>query len=282
MMKKISILLIISFISTACLLTSCSEDYPGPDPVDVTANYSNKFSNPNSNLSLYYSGEEMLGKSVDFSTVKGETANITLYDIIPGEETLKLVSIPLIGNDTSYSFSGNGTGNVTGATFNYNGYVEKGKLTINLTNIKMGNSSQWAHSYQMSELTYGTKKYPVRNKETGLYEWGEEANKLTATALYTDMDINLQVDNAVFLYATITDVIKGFGGYMIAQLLQSVDITSNGNIVANYTTDEVQIGELKISEIDMNNKEAMSQLMTFIMQKLYFPVEMGGGFTAAV
>lgn len=280
-MKKISILLIISFISTACLLTSCSEDYPGPDPVDVTANYSNKFSNPNSNLSLYYSGEEMLGKSVDFSTVKGETANITLYDIIPGEETLKLVSIPLIGNDTSYSFSGNGTGNVTGATFNYNGYVEKGKLTINLTNIKMGNSSQWAHSYQMSELTYGTKKYPVRNKETGLYEWGEEANKLTTTALYTDMDINLQVDNAVFLYATITDVIKGFGGYMIAQLLQSVDITSNGNIVAYYTTDEVQIGELKISEIDMNNKEAMSQLMTFIMQKLYFPVEMGGGFTAA-
>ena len=118
-------------------------------------------------------------------------------------------------------------------------------------------------------------------KRQGLYEWGEEANKLTATALYTDMDINLQVDNAVFLYATITDVIKGFGGYMIAQLLQSVDITSNGNIVANYTTDEVQIGELKISEIDMNNKEAMSQLMTFIMQKLYFPVEMGGGFTAA-
>ena len=65
------------------------------------------------------------------------------------------------------------------------------------------------------------------------------------------MDINLQVDNAVFLYATITDVIKGFGGYMIAQLLQSVDITSNGNIVAYYTTDEVQIGELKISEIEI-------------------------------
>ena len=55
----------------------------------------------------------------------------------------------------------------------------------------MGNSSQWAHSYQMSELTYGTKKYPVRNKETGLSEWGEEANKLTAPALYTDMDLSL-------------------------------------------------------------------------------------------
>ena len=83
-------------IQFKAFLTSCDNDHYGPEPIDVTANYSNKFSNPNSNLSLYYSGEEMLGKSVDFSTVKGETANITLYDIIPGEETLKLVSIPLI------------------------------------------------------------------------------------------------------------------------------------------------------------------------------------------
>ena len=46
-MKKISLIISLIFTSVTGILTSCSEDYPGPDPVDVTANYSNKFSNPN-------------------------------------------------------------------------------------------------------------------------------------------------------------------------------------------------------------------------------------------
>ena len=89
-MKKISLIISLIFTSVTGILTSCSEDYPGPDPVDVTANYSNKFSNPNPTLTLVYNGENMTGKSVDFSTVKGETANLTFYDILPGEKALKL------------------------------------------------------------------------------------------------------------------------------------------------------------------------------------------------
>ena len=93
-MKKLSILFISSLIGTAGLMTSCSEDYPGPDPVDVTANYSNKYLSK-SNLTLTYDGDEMTGKAVDFSTVKGETANVTFYNVFPGEETLKLTDIPI-------------------------------------------------------------------------------------------------------------------------------------------------------------------------------------------
>ena len=81
-MKKLSILFISSLIGTAGLMTSCSEDYPGPDPVDVTANYSNKYLSK-SNLTLTYDGDEMTGKAVDFSTVKGETANVTFYNVLP-------------------------------------------------------------------------------------------------------------------------------------------------------------------------------------------------------
>ena len=51
-MKKISLIISLIFTSVTGILTSCSEDYPGPDPVDVTANYSNKFSNPNPTLTL--------------------------------------------------------------------------------------------------------------------------------------------------------------------------------------------------------------------------------------
>lgn len=49
-MKKISLIISLIFTSVTGILTSCSEDYPGPDPVDVTANYSNKFSESESYL----------------------------------------------------------------------------------------------------------------------------------------------------------------------------------------------------------------------------------------
>ena len=80
----------------------------------------------------------MTGKAVDFSTVKGETANVTFYNVFPGEETLKLTDIPISGDANGYSFSGNGTGNLTGSTFNYSGRVENGQLTVNLTKYKDG------------------------------------------------------------------------------------------------------------------------------------------------
>lgn len=272
-MKKISTLLISGLVCVTGLTTSCSEDYPGPDPVDVTANYSNKFSNPNPNLSLTYSGDNMIGKSVDFSTVKGEAANITLYDIIPGEETLKLVSIPLFGDDTSYSFSGNGTGSVTGTTFNYDGRVEKGKLTINLTNIKIGNSSQWAKKYQVSQISYGRGKSIVYNDETDKYEWGEEDNVILTAPLYTSMDVELdteEVGNNIFLYSNITGGVRGIGSYMIAQLLNSIQLEADGNIIAEYTTDDLYLGEQKFSEIDANDPESMGAVISFIVSKLLF------------
>lgn len=170
-MKKLSILFISSLIGTAGLMTSCSEDYPGPDPVDVTANYSNKYLSK-SNLTLTYDGDEMTGKAVDFSTVKEETANVTFYNVFPGEETLKLTDIPISGDANGYSFSGNGTGNLTGSTFNYSGRVENGQLTVNLTNIKMVNSAQMANTYALSDIIYGRGKDMIRNSDTGLYEWG--------------------------------------------------------------------------------------------------------------
>lgn len=92
-MKKISILLISCLAVASAFLTSCDNDHYGPEPIDVTANYSNKLSNPNPNLILTYNGETMIGKSVDFSTVTGETAIINLYDILPGEKEVKIMSI---------------------------------------------------------------------------------------------------------------------------------------------------------------------------------------------
>ena len=100
-MKKLSILFISFLTVISAFLTSCDEDHYGPAPVDVTANYSNKISNPNPNLVLTYNGDAMNGKSVDFSTVTGETAIIALYDILPGER-LHPFPFPEIQKDTLF------------------------------------------------------------------------------------------------------------------------------------------------------------------------------------
>lgn len=271
-MKKLSILLIGSLIGTAGVMTSCSEDYPGPDPVDVTSNYSNKYLG-NSNLALTYEGAELTGKSVDFSTVKGKTANITLYDILPGEEELKLNDIPLSGDASGYSFSGNGTGNTTNSTFNYEGRVENGKLAVNLTNVRMANSSQLSNTYGFSEIIYGRGKDMVSND--GLYQWGESDNMMIAAPLYIDMDVELSSEGS-FLYAVMTGLVKGMGSYLLAQLLDNVTLEPNGYITANYTADELMLGDQKFSEIDANDETSLGNVASFIMTKIFIPYPTGG------
>lgn len=271
-MKKLLILFISSLIGTAGVMTSCSEDYPGPDPVNVTANYSNKYLGK-SNLALTYEGNELTGKSVDFSTVKGETANVTLYDVLPGEEALKLTNIPLSGDATGYSFSGNAAGSYTNSTFNYEGRVENGRLTVSLTNVKMGNSSQVANTYKFSEIIYGIGKDMINSDDQ--YQWGESDNMMIAAPLYIDMDVKLSEDGS-YLYAIMTSIVKGMGSYLLAQLLEDVTLEPNGYITANYTTDEIMLGNQKFSEIDANDINSIQEVASFIMSKLFFPYPTGG------
>lgn len=240
-MKKLSILFVSGFIGMSSLMTSCSEDYPGPDPVDVTANYSNKFSNPNPNLSLYYSGDAITGKSVDFSTVKGETATITLYDILPGEEALKLVNIPIHGDADGYSFTGYGVGATTQSTFNYEGRVVKGQLSLSLTNVMMANAGTWANSYNLAEVTTGTKRIIVsedvmvdQNWKT-IYKWSDEPNKLLTAACYASMDAELSEEGQ--MASELNGVLQAALGYILPQVLQNVKLEADGNIIANYSTD---------------------------------------------
>ena len=72
------------------------------------------------------------------------------------------------------------------------------------------------------------------------------------------------------MYATVSVIIKGMGGYLLPQLLKSVTLESDGNITAEYTSDELQLGEQKFSEIDMDNPASQQQLINFIMMKLMF------------
>lgn len=217
-MKKTTIFTICYFTCVIALMTSCSEDYPGPDPVEVTANYSNKFSNPNPNLSLTYSGEEMTGKSVDFSTVKGETANITLYNIIPGEEKSKIIDIPLSGDKVGYSFSGNTTGE-SGTTFKYAGRVEAGKLTLEISNVQLP-----TNAITTQKMWYSV---PFTAKESsGMEEPGGIEYTNTTYGIHFNSD-----NETVSQIAVMAEMI---GGNILGSVLRNINFNPDGNITARY------------------------------------------------
>ena len=261
-MKTLRKLLLVA--CAAFFFTSCEETYNDKLfwPGELSQEYGS-YIKP-STLDLTYSGEKLIGKSVSFITEDSKKGTLTLNDVIPGEKETSF-RVELLEKEDNYTFSGE-TVSAAGATVTYTGAItpKTMKLALNVTMPQ----SQW-NSYLLSELTRGRGKDVVRNQETGQYEWGEADNQLLTAALYTDMDLEM-VKDAGSLYATVSTLIKGMGGYLLPQLLRNVNLESDGNITAEYTTDEMQLGEQKFSEINMDDPESMQQVSMFIMMKLMF------------
>ena len=261
---------------TTFFLASCEETYNDKLfwPGELSQEYGS-YIKP-STLDLTYSGEKLIGKTVSFQTEDSKKGTLTLNDIIPGEKETSF-RINLSEQEDNYTFSGE-TVSGAGATVKYAGSITPKTMKLDL-NVTMP-QNQWMKTYQMSELTRGRGKDVVRNQTTGEYEWGESDNQILTAALYTDMDLEM-VKEAGSLYATVSVIIKGMGGYLLPQLLKSVTLESDGNITAEYTSDELQLGEQKFSEIDMDNPASQQQVINFIMMKLMFNTLSADDITAA-
>ena len=261
---------------TTFFLTSCEETYNDKLfwPGELSQEYGS-YIKP-STLDLTYSGEKLIGKTVSFQTEDSKKGTLTLNDIIPGEKETSF-RINLSEQEDNYTFSGE-TVSGAGATVKYAGSITPKTMKLDL-NVTMP-QNQWIKTYQMSELTRGRGKDVIRNQTTGEYEWGESDNQILTAALYTDMDLEM-VKEAGSLYATVSVIIKGMGGYLLPQLLKSVTLESDGNITAEYTSDELQLGEQKFSEIDMDNPASQQQVINFIMMKLMLNTLSADDITAA-
>ena len=261
---------------TMFFLASCEETYNDKLfwPGELSQEYGS-YIKP-STLDLTYSGEKLIGKTVNFQTEDSKKGTLTLNDIIPGEKETSF-RINLSEQEDNYTFSGE-TVSCAGATVKYAGSITPKTMKLDL-NVTMP-QNQWIKTYQMSELTRGRGKDVIRNQTTGEYEWGESDNQILTAALYTDMDLEM-VKDAGSLYATVSVIIKGMGGYLLPQLLKSVTLESDGNITAEYTSDELQLGEQKFSEIDMDNPASLQQVINFIMMKLMFNTLSADDITAA-
>ena len=126
-------------------------------------------------------------------------------------------------------------GNETLSSFRYEGRVIKGQLTLNISNIKMGNAELWANTYKLPTVINGIKTIVVGDM------WGEE---------YTWQDVDGQVLNAsCYFYADIEasesgattqtwgSAIQNILSYILPQVLQEITLGADGNVTASYSNE---------------------------------------------
>lgn len=246
----------------ACVVfffTSCEETYNDKLfwPGEISREYGS-YIKPYT-LDLTYSGEKLIGKTVSFKTEDSETGTLTLNDVIPGEASTPINGIKLYENEEKGNYTFNGT-NITmgGATVKYSGSItpKAMKLDVNVTMPQ----NKWNKSYDLSNFTKG-KKMTI-GTSSGEYVW-KETNEILTGAFYVHMDdVELtQAGSQLFLRMKL---IQNALCYFIPQLLQTITLQPDGNIIANYTTSPVYIGKVPINEIDPDKDVAT--IAMFVMK----------------
>lgn len=221
-MKKNYLCNLLCIVYLAGLFTACDDnDYDGPKPAEVTANYSNKLADgDHATLALTYSSREMIGKSIYFKTENAQKATMTLLNILPHESETLINNVILTpaGGD-KYAFSGNATSN-QGTTFKYDGTVTKGKLCVNLTEVKIP-----------STLVSGILA-PVKNLNNTLEKQDTIENKIHRYQLYHQtFYMNTDSKDLGSLELLVGNLIIG---PMLNSVLKEMNFNIDGNITATY------------------------------------------------
>lgn len=205
-------------ICVATLLFAC-DDNDDSDGSGMNGIYSNKLSAPEggNTLTLTYSGREFIGKDVSFKMTNDNTANITLHGILPGETTTLLENVAISAGSNGYSFSGNGTG-TNGTSFSYTGSVEKSKMTLALTDVKVATN----------QLSSNGNWYPVLGRTS------TETDPVLGEYTLMRCAFHLVTDNA--LLAQFAPMLEPIVGNLICWFINEVTFNPDGNITARYAT----------------------------------------------
>lgn len=229
-------------ICMATLLFAC-DDNDDQDGSEISGIYSNKLSTPegDNTLTLTYSGREFIGKDVTFKQVNGNTANITLHGILPGETATVLENIPISADGNGYSFSGSSTGN-NGTAFSYQGKVETGKMILALTDVKVASN----------QLTSNAKWHPVQTAVTA------ETDPIKGEYTCYHYAFHLVTDNLILGQAA--PQLEAILGNLITWFINEVTFNPDGNITARYATmpEGKAIGDLINIPPDRKDSEWLS------------------------
>lgn len=236
----------------AFFLTSCEETYNDKLfwPGELSQEYGS-YIKP-ATLDLNYSGEKLIGKTVNFVTKDSEKGTLTLNGIIPGETTTP-IQVCLIEKENGktkevfYAFDGTTTSS-SGATVKYAGTVTPKTMTLDL-NVAMP-QSQWTKTYELADFFRGPKPTVVNDRTLG-YVLQETTNQVLTGSLYTHIeDAELSASGAS-LYMRVKQL-ESILGYFLPQVINTITLQPDGNIVAEYTNDPIYIGNIKVEELAEN------------------------------
>lgn len=263
-MKKLRELLYVACIVFA--FTSCEENYNDKLfwPGEISQEYGS-YIKPYT-LDLTYGGEQLIGKTVSFSTEDSETGTLTLNDIIPGEATTPINHITLCENEKKGVYTFNGTNITTGgATVEYEGSITPKAMKLNL-NVKMANAETFAKNYG-----FGTYEM-IEDYEAFLYV------KFKGAA-YLDMIPKEGFANDAMMMS----IIGVMGGsalqILIPQLLKDIQFENNGNITANYSSDPIDTEKLMSL---LGSENAGAEINKLVNSRTYQPSPKGLAFWSII
>lgn len=218
-MRK-NLFLVLSIVGLLGLFSSCEEDLPG---LGKEANTT--FSDDN--LTLTYSGSEMLGKQVEFYTTDGETATLTLTGtldlslllsetdlnvtglapgVIPGEIQTTIENVPLALSEDGSTYTFSGTDTQYGRTLTYSGEVSTERMTLALDVVKPEN-----------ELT-GTWNFPQAN----------------GIGMVWESDATINVGGMEIPTSTAAGLVGTVLSPVLSGMVQSFTFGEDGNISVSY------------------------------------------------
>lgn len=238
---------VLALVASVAFFTGCSDnDDPMIPPTDLNSTFG---TDENTELTLNYGDTPLTGKQVKFETTDSKTATMTLTDVIPGEVQTVISNIQLVEGQNEYTFSGNTAATrASGAAIEYSGSVKKGALTLNLK-VTMP-QSQWAGTYTLGNVEWGDVD-SWRISLTSVIV--SKSNSLSASSFYYEAQVRvpeysierfpgkrdyaLYVRSIVPLVNPIPFMCRTMGGAMLYQVLQSVTLDIDGNVIANYSSD---------------------------------------------
>lgn len=250
--------------SVAFFLTSCEETYNDKVfwPGELSQEYGS-YIKP-ATLNLTYSGEKLMGKTVNFRTEDSETGTLTLNAIIPGEKATP-IQVSLIEKENAktkevfYGFEGTSNSS-SGAIVKYSGTITPKAMTLDLK-VAMPQSG-WMKSYAFANFTRGSKPTVVDDKTLG-YVLKESTNQVVSGSLYTSIeDAELSAAGAS-LYMRVKQL-ESIVGYLLPQLVKTITLQPDGNIIAEYTNDPIYFGNVKMDELAENINKAMMVFIKFV------------------
>ncbi|MGN0309255.1 MAG: DUF4925 domain-containing protein, partial [Bacteroides sp.] len=184
-----------------------------------------------STLNLTYSGTPMLGKTVTYS-VEQNVPVLTLGGILPGEP---MVNIPAVyPQQGSFTFE---TTTAAGTTVNGQGKFENGSLTLSL-NVKLSVAAQ-------GELT---GEWPLSTTIGEPVDWADVnySDYAPVRIVWKAVDENKTNGGNISIMGTV------FGSHLMAEILNGIILTEDGNLTARYYSDI-------LTGSDSNDADAMIQ-----------------------